>query len=293
MAAAEHQLTTDISPDEFSGLDLGPAQFWLNDPVFRKSQLFGEYVQRLVNGRDMNIIITAASETGVGKTTLAVALAYMMDQRGWSHEKACVADPIKYDRLYDQTQPGSVLILDEAEKAMDARQGQRKEAIELTQSFATKRYRQVFSILTAPSKSWVDKRLGGDASDYWIQCQEGRLGSIKGEALVYRLRENEHSNEPYSKFVEYLHWPPLDSVREFQKLDEEKVRTLETSQSGKTYYHTDEVDDMLDKQKREVKLKHRNRLIRDAAASTEHTQTELADIFGVSQGTISNVVNTN
>jgi len=169
-------------------LDLGPIGPWAELAEFRNSKFFAELLNRLVTGRDMNIIVTASSETGVGKTTLAAALAMMIDQHGWTADKAAVADAGAYDRLYDTVPPGSCLILDEAEKAADARRGMTKESVTLTQSFATKRYRQVFSILTAPSKSWIDGRLGSDAADYWIQAQETDMGRIKGEAAVYRLR---------------------------------------------------------------------------------------------------------
>jgi len=176
----------------------GPVQFWDNEPSLMRSKFFSECASRLVSGRDMNIVITAASETGVGKTTLAVALALVLDQHGWSADKATVAQPGQYDHKYDQVPPGSVLILDEAEKAADARRGMSKESVDISQTFATKRYRQVFSVLTAPSKSWIDKRLGSDAADYWMQAQETDLGRVKGEAKVYRLRTNEHYEQDYT-----------------------------------------------------------------------------------------------
>jgi len=111
--------------DITDGLDLGPMQPALERTNFHESHFFAEYLNRLVSGRDMHIIVTAGSETGVGKTTLAVSLALLMDQRGWNAEKAAVALPDKYSALYDQVEPGSVLLLDEVEKAADARRGGR------------------------------------------------------------------------------------------------------------------------------------------------------------------------
>ena len=162
MAQSERPVGSQTTPDDIDELDLGPIGPWVRVPSFRESKFFAELLNRLVTGRDMNIIVTASSETGVGKTTLAVALAMMIDQHGWTAEKAAVANPVEYDRLYDTSPPGTALILDEAEKAVDARRGMTNESVSLTQSFATKRYKQVFSILTAPSKSWVDNRLGSD-----------------------------------------------------------------------------------------------------------------------------------
>jgi hypothetical protein len=231
-----------MSSIDIDGLDLGPVGPWATTPGFRDSKFFAELLNRLVTGRDMNIIVTAASETGVGKTTLAAAIAMMVDQHGWTAEKAAVADAAAYDHLYDSVPPGSCLILDEAEKAADARRGMTKESVTLTQSFATKRYRQVFSVLTAPSKSWVDQRLGGDAADYWAQALETDMGRIKGEAKVYRLKTNEHYETDYASRTEYLHWPNLDQNPEFQKLDKRKRELLE-SDIEQSYVDADDVEE--------------------------------------------------
>lgn len=277
--------------DGYEPTDLGPMKAWAYNDQFRNSKLFAEYLNRLVTGRDMNVIITAASETGVGKTTLAVALAMMWDQNGWTHEKASVANPVKYDRKYDESAPGSVLILDEAEKAMDSRRGMTKENVNLTQSFATKRYRQVFSILTAPSKGWVDKRLGADAADYWIQCQQTDLGRIKGEAKVYRLAKNEHTNSEITPFVEYLRWPSLDGITEFEKLDERKREILETDSSGKTYYHKDEVEELVEQREKELRQDLRDEWITKLNHQSRLEQKEIGSLAGLSKGRVSQIAN--
>jgi len=288
MATNQHSDGGVELPDD---LDLGPMRPWLELPQFRESKFFAELLNRLVTGRDMNIIVTAASETGVGKTTLAVALALLTDQYGWTHDKAAVADPVQYDRKYDEAPPGTCLILDEAEKAMDARRGMTKESVELTQSFATKRYKQVFSILTAPSKGWVDKRLGDDAADYWIQAHQTDLGRIKGQATVYRLKENEHYESEYTERTELIEWPNLDGNKEFEKLDERKVELLETDQDDKNYYHADEVEELLEKREKQVKQKQRAEIIAELNSVDALTQSDIATIFDLSRGRVSQIAN--
>jgi len=286
MATAESRSITELASD----LDLGHMEPWITLPMFRKSKFFAEFLNRLVTGRDMNIIVTASSETGVGKTTLAAALSIMMDQRGWTHDKAAVADPVAYDRKYDNSPPGVCLILDEAEKAMDSRRGQTTEAVELTQSFATKRYKQVFSILTAPSKSWVDKRLGADAADYWIQALQTDLGRIKGEAKVYRLKENEHYEQAYTDRTEYIHWPHLDDHPEFRKLDQRKVDLLETDRESRTWYHKDELDDLLEDARETAATQQRNKIMRRLDRNPELTQSDIGDAVGMSQSRVSQLL---
>jgi len=279
-----------MTETDIEELDLGPVGPWAQRPEFRDSKFFAELLNRLVTGRDMNIIVTAASETGVGKTTLAVALAMMIDQHGWTAEKASVADPADYDYRYDQVPPGSCLILDEAEKAMDARRGMSSESVSLSQTFATKRYRQVFSILTAPSKSWIDNRLGSDAADYWIQALQTDLGRIKGEAKVYRLKTNEHYEVDYSKRTEYMHWPNLDGNPEFERLDERKRQLLE-SDTEQSYVDADDVDELKQQAVESATEQQRRRVITRLNDVDGITQAQIADVWDVSQSRVSQIVN--
>jgi Mrp family chromosome partitioning ATPase len=278
-----------MSEVDDSELDLGPVGVWVDRDQFQQSQFFGEFLNRLVIGRDMNIIITAGSETGVGKTTLAVMLAMMMDQHGWTADKAAVADPRQYDAMYDEVPPGSVLILDEAEKAMDARRGMTHESVNLSQTFATKRYRQVFSILTAPSKSWIDKRLGSDAADYWIQCEQTDMGRIKGEARCYRLKSNEHYEVDYSKRTEFLHWPNLDGAPEFERLDERKRELLE-SDSETNYVDADEVEEIKKEAVGQAKQQQRREVAKELNELDGLTQEDIAGVFDISQGRVSQLI---
>jgi DNA polymerase III delta prime subunit len=272
--------------------NLGPIGAWKDIEEFRQSKFFAEFLNRLVTGRDMNIIITAASETGVGKTTLAYALAVLMDQHGWTAEKAAVANPMMYDRLYDASPPGTCLILDEAEKAADNRRGMTKESVTLSQTFAAKRYQQIFSILTAPSKSWVDSRLGADAADYWLQAQQTDKGRIKGEAVVYRLKTNEHERTPYTERVERIHWPNMDDSREFQKLDKRKREILE-SDSGRSFVHADEVEDIREEAAQDARQDERDRIIRALNERDEPvaTQEDIAEVVGLSKTRVNQIVN--
>jgi hypothetical protein len=289
MATKEHIDQLQAGDDDRE-LDLGPIGPWADQEQFRNSKFFAELLNRLVTGRDMNIIVTAASETGVGKTTLAVALAIMIDQHGWDASKASVADPADYDRRYDQCPPGSCLILDEAEKAMDARRGMSNESVSLSQTFATKRYRQVFSILTAPSKSWIDSRLGSDAADYWIQALQTDLGRIKGEAKVYRLKTNEHYEVDYSKRTEYLHWPNLDGNDEFERLDERKRELLESDQEQK-YVDVDDVDELKEQAAETAVQRYRRKIMKRLDDRPELTQRDIADVFQMSKGRTNEIIN--
>lgn len=297
MAKAEPQVTSPtVSPEVAAKIDAGPMTQWARYPALAQSKLFDEYANRLVAGRDMHVIITASAETGVGKTTLAVSLALLWDQNGWTADNAAVASAAEYSNKYDKVPPGSVLILDEAEIAADSRRGTSKGNVEVSQAFAGKRYRQVFGMLTAPSKSWVDKRLGGDAADYWIQAQETDRGRPKGEAIVYRLRSNEHYQTDYTKRHEVLEWPKLDAHPEFKALDRRKKERLSGKHTS-PYVHRDEVNEMKKNWWNKATNMARYHIVK-AMVANGITQTKTADILqaaehveGLSQQRVSQFVN--
>lgn len=270
--------------------DLGPVGAWIKNDEFRESKFFAECLTRLVTGRDVNIVITASSETGVGKSTLAATLALMLDQHGWTADKCAVGSAREYDHLYDEVPPGSVVILDEAEKAVDSRRGMTSESVNLAQSFAAKRYKQVFSILTAPTKSWIDKRLGSDSADYWIQAQDTDLGRIKGEAKVYRLKTNEHYNQEYTEKTETITWPDISDHPEFRRMDEIKQERLESG-DGDGYFAPGEVEKVRKQTRREAISEYRKEIVTKLNALDGITQEEIGDVFDVSRSRVSHIVN--
>lgn len=263
-----------------------PVHIWSDYEGITGSKLFHEYLNRLVSNRDMHVIVTASSETGVGKTTLAFILAMLWDQHGWGVHKATL-DPKEYQILYDQVEPGSALLLDEVERAVDSRRGGSKDNVGLSQSFASKRYRQVFGLMTAPSKGWVDKRIGGDAADYWIQAEETDTGRPKGEATVYRLRNNEHYEQDYTKKTEKITWTPQEWHSEFRKLDRKKVEELSGTSRTELMYKS-EVDELLEEERERVRTETENEMMYRAYEHFDLSQSDVGVIAGLSQQQVSN-----
>jgi hypothetical protein len=223
--------------------------------------MFEEYCHRLVAGRDMRVIVTAEGETGVGKTSLAFLLALLWDQHGWTAEKATL-DPRAYSAKIDVVPEGSVLILDEAEEALNSRRAMKQEIVDVANDFATKRYKQVFGIMTAPSKNWVDKRVSVDMCDYWIQCEETDRGRPRGEGRVYRLRSNEHYESEYTEKVERISWVPVDDHPEFIKLD--KKKTERDKGEGTEWIKREEVEDEIQSAIEDEKKDIRNDFLKAA-----------------------------
>ena len=287
---ASGEPVTDPANIERREIGLGPAEIIKNNESLRNSRFFAECYTRLVTGRDVNVVITASSETGVGKSTLAVALALLLDQHGWEARKAAIGSARQYDQLYDSVKPGSVVILDEAEEAVDSRRGMTSESVSLAQSFAAKRYKQVFSILTAPTKSWIDKRLGSDSADFWIQAQETHLGRVKGEAKVYRLKTNEHYERDYTKKTETISWPDISDHPEFQEMDRRKKARYDNGE-GSQYYAADEVDEIRQQTRKETRQQYKHSIIRELNDIDDLTQRQIGSVFDISPSRVSQIAN--
>lgn len=287
-----------------------------------ESEFFTEYLNRLAAGRDMHTAITAASETGVGKTTLAYAICKLGDVNGWHVGKATL-DPAEYAHLYDKKQycemhaehddvpletfescsecqyalgSGSWLLGDEWEQAVDARRSQTKENVEASHQVATKRYRQIFAVYTLPSKSWMDNRFSNDAIDYWIQAHEDAHGRPKGEATVYRVKINEHANTSYTEKIETISWPILDDHQQFQKLEQMKKQRMEGNVQ-RAYIHRDEFEEAKENFWNKATQKTRYHMVK-AMAKDGLTQQRVADITtkaehveGLTQSGVSRLVN--
>jgi len=314
--------TSDMTADP-DGDGIDPLALLKEYPELRNSEFWATYITRLESGRDMHTAITAASETGVGKTTLAAVLCILGDLSGWHVGKATL-DPAEYAHLYDKKNhcdehdgadevplrtfercddceyalpPGSWLLGDEWEQAVDARRSQSKQNLEASHQVATKRYRQIFGVYTLPSKSWMDNRFSGDAIDFWIQAQETPDGRPKGEAKVYRVKNNEHRGGAYTEFVETISWRPLDTHPEFKKLKRMKKERME-GKISQTYIHRDEFEEAKKNFWNKATKKSRYHIVKAMAESGLLKQTEIADILqkaehveGLSQARVSQLVN--
>lgn len=300
-----------------------PIEIWAKYDGLTNSKYWQEYIARLTANRDMHTYVTAASETGVGKTTLAFALCILGDMNGWNTEDKATLDPAEYAHYYDKRQycdyhaqldevtldefldcpdceyylkPGSWLLGDEWEQAVDTRRSTTKENVEASHQVATKRYRQIFGVYTLPSKSWMDNRFENDAADFWIQAQQTDMGKPKGEADVYRLKTNEHYETNYTKRVETISWPVLDDHPEFTKLERLKQKRMEGN-IRRTYIHRDEFERAKQNFWNKATNKTRYHIVK-AMNEWGISQTDISDILttaehveGLTQQRISQLVN--
>lgn len=182
------------------------------------------FLKRMERDRDLKIIITAKdAETGVGKSTLAFALAAswhpMYTDESWSADDYATYDVGEYLNRYREVKPGSVLLMEEAEQ-LDARRSMASENVDFSHYWMAMRVRQVVSILTLPSTSALDTRLW-ELADVWINVE------CRGRATLYDIGVNSFNGEMITKEMCGLEWPDLSSHPEMQKLDRQKAAKIE------------------------------------------------------------------
>lgn len=244
---------------------------------FEESPLHELYQKRREQDRDMKMIITARnSETGTGKTSLAVSLAEKWDVHGWTADKATLSAS-QYMDMFDEQREGSVLLLDEGEQAADNRRSMSSDNVDLSHVWATMRYRQVFTITTLPSVSMLDKRLK-ELADIRVNVTR------RGHARVYRIKIDDFDSSVYEEHICDIEWDAIDDDPEYQRVEEMKAERME----GQETEDDDDDDDTVNVSK--VRREARDELIRELVDGGMQ-QTAVADRLDMSQSMVSRIVN--
>jgi len=228
--------------------------------------------RRLEKNRDLKVIITSRnSTTGTGKTTLAVWLALNWDDN-WSADEKGTLSVSEYLETYPELEPGSVLLMDEAEQ-LDARRSMSQDNVDFAEKWMMMRVRNVTSILTLPTASALDKRLK-ELADVRINVTR------RGRARVYKITIDDHNTSDVREWRWHdLEWPDLSDHPEMQALDKQKQEKIDGElEAGK------EEDTLSPKEaKRQQKIETAQRM-RDNGK----TMAEIADDVGMSEGWVSN-----
>lgn len=234
------------------------------DSRFNKLQQL--YENRRRDGRTLLVIIIARdAATGTGKTTLACQLAKSWDTHGWTADRATL-DPGTYaDKYTDEDTPSqSVLLLDEAEQAADNRRSMSNQNVKLSHLWATMRFREIYSIVTLPSASMLDKRLK-ELADVKIVVHE------RGTAVAYKTKIDDHDGSYRAKRLCRLRWDHLDDDPEYQRLTEKKAERM--GDYADTFAYDDADDDPDPEQaRRDYRLQVVERM-----SAAGYTQSEIAD----------------
>lgn len=236
--------------------------------------------KRRRQSRDLKMLITARdSQTGTGKTTLAVALAKSWDEHGWSADKATLS-PQEYVDTYTQLDSGEILIGDEMEQMADPRRSMSEQNITLTQYWSTMRQWEVSTICTLPSAAMVDKRLR-ELMDIRLNVQR------RGIAVAYEKKIDDHSGKVKEKRLHRVRWNALDDDEDYGELAEMKKRHMENFNETAYFMSDDGEEEQPDPE--EAVQQYRNERIQQAYTA-DFTQKEIAEIFGISRPRVSQII---
>lgn len=199
-------------------------------------------VERMAEGRDLKIIITAEdSQTGVGKTTLAGWLSinwtWMFSGRKWTTEELATLSPDEYFFMTRGLPEGSVILVDDAEE-LDARRSMQNMNVKFSWWWMLMRLKQIFTILTLPSPASIDSRLE-ELADVWINVTR------RGQGLCHDIGVNSYGNRNITtEKVHTIEFPNIAEHTEMQKLTEmkrEKMDKWEKEARGELEEESDEL----------------------------------------------------
>lgn len=247
--------------------------------------------ERLQNDNDIKIIIQAKnSQTGIGKTTLAIELCRFIDENGWNAENKAFIDVQKYLNSFLDIEPQSALLLDEIGAGADNRRATSKENVELSQGWQMLRARNIATIATLPSTNMLDPRML-ELADFWV------LVKNRGLAQPYEIRVNDFNGRvsrkplPGDEHIQFADLPNGDTDKEFlDSIKDEKIRTgsMETISKAEHYQQVKE------KQK-QAKKERRDEIIASVYNNTEMSYAEIGNIpaIDLTKQTVGEIVRNN
>lgn len=233
--------------------------------------------EKLENDNDIKIIIQAQnSQTGVGKTTLAIQLCRFIDQNGWDAEEKAFVDVQNYLNSYLDYPEGSALLLDEIGAGADSRRSTSKENVQLSQGWQLLRARNVATVATLPSTNMLDSRML-ELADIWVLVRE------RGLAQPYQINVNDFTGRvSRDAFAgdEHIRFPDLpgrDSDKRYlDTIKDEKVRD-----GGLKSVPLPEHKDQLKKAKQDASKDLRNQMIRDVYNASDLSYKEIGQLDSV------------
>jgi len=259
-----------------------------------------------MNARDVKILITGKGKTtGTGKTTLALHLADFINkvrndlfdlETEWNSQEYSFMNVWEYLKKYKEADPGDPLITDEIEYLLDRRSHQSRENKKFSQAWSVLRWKNVVTIATAPGLSDVEKRIP-EGADIWINVV------FTGKANVYYMMMDDFkalsgSHDPMivkrsriGKYKESLLWNDIGDSDDYKWLKEKKADIGVPGIDDNKEKQIEEKDlNKLERNIRNQYVEDTIKILDDKGVLDRITQTEIANISGVSQPQVSKLM---
>lgn len=245
---------------------------------------FSEIAKRKRQGKDAKIIISAVdAQTGVGKSALAVALAIALDTSpngGFDAEQKASLDVERFLGLYDELEPGSAMILDEAEQ-IDSRRSMSNKNIDAAFRWQTRRVNEIIAILTFPSIDMIDKRMER-LMDYRIDV------TARGSAKIYKKKIHPMKKSVYYRKMQIIRWPNMDGHPDYEVLAAMKDEMIAKPDSD-DWIHRDEHEGELEKVRKQTAAEKRDEILKSLAEEGLN-YTDFAPAVGLSSQRVGQIV---
>jgi len=253
------------------------------EPAF-SGPFWNDMRKRIKQGRDVKIFFSAENgETGVSKTSGAVCMGYALDNsRTGLTRGSCTVQAPEFIQKYDTLPKGGVLIGDEWTSEGDSRRANSHGNVNMSYQWAMRRYREIPSIIILPSKADLDRRIQRLA-DYWV------LVTARGEALIHKVMIDRYDDELFFDPIQRWSWPNMDGDPVYEHLEELKRKKSE-GDALTEYYTSSEVEEIEKQAKMEGKEEERLQALQQMTEERGLSQSEAGEIFGISQGRVSQLL---
>lgn len=231
--------------------------------------------RKLANDNDIKIIIQGAnSQTGIGKTTLAILLCRFIDEQ-WNAEDKAFIDVQEYINAHLDYEKGSALLLDEIEAGADNRRANSTENVKLSQAWATLRSRNIATVCTLPSISMLDSRMM-ELADYWV------LVKRRGIAQPYEINVNDFAPSrtpqrkplPGEEHIRFADLPDNDPDKKYLDKIKDEMLHGETAE----YITGEEHEAELEKARKEAEKEMRDKIIQQCYEALDVSYRDLEQV---------------
>lgn len=269
-----------------------PDKGWTN-PFQPGTPMYLLFDKRVRQGRDLVIIVDDYNAgRGTGKTAASLQLGHGMDQNGGMTREKATMEPEEIRNAYTGQPVRSSLVLDEGEVGASNRQAMTKVNQALREIMSMGRVEQKYVIINTPLKEFIDKDLR-KLADVWISMTK------KGEGLVHFFDWQPYAGRlmtPQKQWLEFNDVPTDHELRDvYNYLTREKRKRMR-GDDGSGFIPYEKHREQLEQAKRDVRKETRDEMVRNIMShprveASDVTQTNIGEAIGVSQTTISNILN--
>jgi len=159
-------------------------------------------------------------------------------------------------------------VMEEGEQ-FDARRSNSNKNVDAAEKWQMARVREIVAFINLPSPEEIDSRFERLA-DYWINVER------RGFARVYKKRIHPTKRVLYYETLQTFEWPNMDQSASFKHMDRLKDDRLDDEDHGGNWIRQSEVDEQIERAKREAREAERNKWIASVYRDTDMTGEDVA-----------------